>query len=95
MARPVAVLILAALLATAALAPVTAAAPPGAVNQAKDGWPEITGMLLINRNDADRILDARPHHDPFGGTDPRYSCDGERSDRNCAHRFYRCDIGHG
>ncbi len=94
-ARPFAALILAALLATAALAPMTAAAPPGAVNQAKDGWPEITGMLLINRNDADRILDARPHHDPFGGTDPRYSCDGERSDRNCAHRFYRCDVGHG
>jgi Ca2+-binding RTX toxin-like protein len=86
---------LAALLVAAFLAPLTSAAPPGAVNQAKDGWPEITGMLLINRNDADRVLDARPHRDPFGGTDPRYSCDGERSDRNCRHRFYRCDVGHG
>jgi hypothetical protein len=86
---------LAATVAVTALAAPTSAAPPGAVNQAKDGWPAITGMLLINRNDMDRTLDARPHHDPFGGMDPRYSCDGERSDRACAHRFYRCEIGHG
>jgi hemolysin type calcium-binding protein len=94
MARVLLTVILASLLATA-VASVTSAAPPGAVNQAHDGWPVITGMLLINRNDLDRPLDARPDHDPFGGQDARYSCDGERSDRNCAHRLYRCDVGHG
>jgi hypothetical protein len=70
--------VLAALAAT-----VAAAAPPGATNQKHDGWPEITGMLLINRNDRDRPLDARPGHDPVSGEDPSYSCDGERSSRNC------------
>lgn len=88
-------LIAAAALAACALTAPSAAAPPGAVNQAKDGWPAITGMLLINRNDMDRPLDARPGRDPFGGTDARYSCDGERSDRACRHRFYECDQGHG
>ena len=82
-------------LTAALLTSVTAAAPPGAVNQAADGWPRIDGMLLINRNDLHRPLDARPGRDPFGGTDPRYSCDGERSSRNCDHRLYRCDVGHG
>jgi hypothetical protein len=93
--RPIAVLVLSALLATALAAAGANAAPPGAVNQAADGWPAITGMLLINRNDMDRPLDARPGHDPFGGQDARYSCDGERSSRNCDHRFVPCSIGHG
>ena len=90
-----ALLVCALLASLASLAPVAAGAPAGAVNQAEDGWPETTGMLLLNRLDASRVLDARPHRDPFGGQDPRYSCDGERSDRACAHRFYGCDVGHG
>ena len=32
-------------------------------------------MLLMNKLDQNRPLDARPGHDPFGGTDPTYSCD--------------------
>ena len=91
---PLAALLVAALLA-ASISSVSFAAPPGATNQKHDGWPTITGMLLINRNDLDRPLDARPGRDPFGGQDPRYSCDGERSSRNCDHRFVRCDQGHG
>lgn len=43
------------------------------------GWPEITGMLLQNSTNENRPLDGRPGHDPFGGTDPTYSCDGENS----------------
>src|SRR5262245_14686058 len=39
------------------------------------GWPPITGMLLMNKTDRPRPLDARPGHDPFGGSDRRYSCD--------------------
>jgi Ca2+-binding RTX toxin-like protein len=76
-------LILTALL-VAGFASVTTAAPPGAVNQAKDGWPTIDGMLLINRNDLHRPLDARPGRDPFGGADASYSCDGQHENRSCA-----------
>jgi Ca2+-binding RTX toxin-like protein len=94
MSRLVAILVLAATLA-ASISALAGAAPPGAVNQKHDGWPEITGMLLINRNDLDRPLDARPGHDPFGGQTPDYSCDGERSSRNCEHRFVECEVGHG
>jgi hypothetical protein len=94
MSRLISLALLASVL-TAVAATVAFAAPPGATNQKHDGWPEITGMLLINRNDLDRPLDARPGHDPFGGQSPDYSCDGERSSRNCDHRFVECEIGHG
>jgi hypothetical protein len=93
-ARLLITLALAAIL-LAAGATTLPAAPPGAVNQAADGWPRITGMLLINRDDRSRTLDARPGHDPFGGEDPSYSCDGVHSRRHCDHRFVRCTIGHG
>jgi hypothetical protein len=43
------------------------------------GWPEITGMLLQNSTNESRPLDGRPGHDPFDGTDPTYSCDGEET----------------
>ena len=46
-----------------------------AANTSHEGWPRIDGMLLMNKTDAPRPLDARPGHDPFAGTDPRYSCD--------------------
>ena len=94
MPRLLAILLVCMTLAALAAAS-SSAAPPGATNQKHDGWPAITGMLLINRNDLDRPLDARPGHDPFGGHDHRYSCDGERSSRNCDHRFVECDVGHG
>src|SRR5689334_6983337 len=38
------------------------------------GWPEISGMLLMNSRDQSRPLDARPGQDLFDGTDPGYSC---------------------
>jgi RTX calcium-binding nonapeptide repeat (4 copies) len=43
------------------------------------GWPTITGMLLQNSNNKNRPLDGRPGYDPFDGTDPSYSCDGENT----------------
>jgi hypothetical protein len=45
-------------------------------NTSHAGWPQITGMLLMNKLDQDRPLDGRPLTDPFDGTDPAYSCDG-------------------
>ena len=44
-------------------------------NTSHAGWPTIDGMLLMNKLDGTRPLDARPGHDPFGGQDRRYSCD--------------------
>jgi len=40
-----------------------------------EGWPEINGVLLMNKRDSSRPLDARPGHDPFAGQDEDYSCD--------------------
>jgi hypothetical protein len=65
-------------LAIAAL-PVAAAS----ANTSHAGWPQITGMLLMNKTDGTRPLDGRPGDDPFGGTDPTYSCDA-------VHRRGRC-----
>jgi hypothetical protein len=70
------VLLCAALLA---LVPVAAAI----ANTSHAGWPQINGMLLMNKLDQDRPLDARPGHDPFGGTDPEYRCDGLHRDASC------------
>lgn len=53
------------------------------------GWPEITGVLLMNRNDSDRALDARPGQDPFGGQDERYSCDSIHRRGACQRHFSR------
>ena len=39
------------------------------------GWPKINGMLLMNKNDSNRPLDARPGRDPFAGHDASYRCD--------------------
>ena len=54
-----------------------------AANTSHEGWPRITGVLLMNKLDRDRPLDARPGVDPFGGRDARYSCDGVHSSRSC------------
>lgn len=54
-------------------------------NTSHEGWPRITGVLLMNKQDQSRPLDARPGNDLFGGTDPSYSCDGLHKNRKCAH----------
>lgn len=69
------------------LAALALAAPAAApANTSHDGWPEITGVLLMNKQDQSRPLDARPGQDLFGGIDPSYSCDGLHENRKCAHR---------
>ena len=49
------------------------------------GLAGVTGVLLMNKQDQNRPLDARPGHDLFGGTDQSYSCDGLHKNRSCAH----------
>ncbi|HVP02484.1 MAG TPA: hypothetical protein VMT10_07945 [Solirubrobacteraceae bacterium] len=56
---------------------------PAAANTSHAGWPQINGMLLMNKLDQNRPLDARPGHDPFDGTDPAYRCDGMHQDSSC------------
>ena len=40
-------------------------AVPAGANTSHAGWPFIDGMLLMNKLDQDRPLDARPGRDPF------------------------------
>jgi RTX calcium-binding nonapeptide repeat (4 copies) len=59
---------------------------PGALAMASHaGWPQITGMLLMNKRDTARPLDGRPGQDPFDGTDRTYSCDQVHHSTHCFH----------
>jgi hypothetical protein len=73
----------------AALVPAT----PAAANTSHKGWPKITGMLLMNKTDRARPLDARPGQDPFAHTDPRYSCDAIHKRGKCQRRLVRTPTG--
>ncbi len=75
--------LLRATLLLACLLPATAAM----ANTSHDGWPTIDGVLLINKNDSARPLDARPGMDPFGGQDKTYSCDTLHR-RGACRRFF-------
>ena len=78
--------VLAALLLPAAAAPAITS---------HDGWPRITGVLLMNKHDRSRTLDARPGKDPFGGMDKRYSCDGIHKRGKCQRHFRKAKKGKG
>ena len=58
-----------------------------------EGWPRINGMLLMNKNDSSRPLDARPGRDPFGGQDPQYLCDTIHKRGQCRHRLHTLSSG--
>ena len=62
-------------------------------NTSHDGWPQIDGVLLMNKADGTRPLDARPGQDPFGGQDPLYSCDEIHLRGRCHSRFVFHDFG--
>jgi Ca2+-binding RTX toxin-like protein len=69
---------------------------PGAVavaNTSHEGWPPITGVLVMNKDDGARPLDARPGQDPFGGEDEDYSCDSVHLRGSCQRRFLRSGDG--
>ncbi len=76
------------LLLLGAFFPVPAAPSFAATSHA--GWPHINGMLLMNKLDQSRPLDARPGRDPFGGQDPDYSCDGIHQDSTCVGQPRKC-----
>jgi len=63
------------------------AAPTAQANTSHRGWPAITGVLLMNKTDGARPLDARPGNDPFGGQDRGYSCDAVHRRGKCQRRF--------
>jgi Ca2+-binding RTX toxin-like protein len=67
----------------AVLVALLAYAPGASANTSHAGWPQITGMLLMNKQDQTRPLDGRPGHDPFGGKDASYSCDGLHKYTDC------------
>jgi hypothetical protein len=71
------------------LAVALAAAALASANTSHDGWPKIDGVLLMNKTDGSRPLDARPGHDPFAGRDRRYSCDAIHKRGTCHRRFVR------
>jgi Ca2+-binding RTX toxin-like protein len=79
------------LLATAAACLLSASV--ASANTSHEGWPRITGMLLMNKTDASRPLDARPGHDPFARTDPRYSCDSVHLRGKCQRRMVQAPGG--
>jgi Ca2+-binding RTX toxin-like protein len=66
-----------------------ACASSAAANTSHEGWPVINGVLLMNKLDGSRPLDARPGQDPFNGKDPRYSCDQVHKRGKCHSRFER------
>jgi hypothetical protein len=80
-------LLIAVLLAVAFPASIAVA------NTSHDGWPDINGVLLMNKNDSSRPLDARPGQDPFAGQDDSYSCDEEHLRGDCQTRFVTADAG--
>jgi Ca2+-binding RTX toxin-like protein len=74
---------LVAALGTAAL---LAPAAVATANTSHEGWPKIDGVLVMNKQDQSRPLDARPGHDLFAGTDASHSCDGLHKNRSCTSR---------
>jgi hypothetical protein len=75
---------------------LVAAVLPGSVLAlaSHEGWPPMH-MLLMNKNDSHRPLDARPGFDPFGGQDRHYRCDSlHGTSSSCAKRFRRKGSGY-
>jgi RTX calcium-binding nonapeptide repeat (4 copies) len=76
-----------------AIAAAVAAAPGAEASTSHEGWPRIDGVLLMNKTDSSRPLDARPGFDPFAGTDPSYSCDAVHKRGKCQRRFVPAAAG--
>ncbi len=72
--------ILSGLLGLALLAPAAADAGSKASHA---GWPNIDGMLLINKVDQARPLDGRPGGDPFDGADFSEPCPAGELHSHC------------
>ena len=72
-----------------------AAMPAGTAtaSTSHEGWPKIDGMLLMNKTDAPRPLDARPGHDPFGGNRSRAIVRRVHKRGACHRRMVRTSAG--
>ncbi|MEA2154944.1 MAG: hypothetical protein QOE11_1084 [Solirubrobacteraceae bacterium] len=81
--------------ATVCAVALLASASASLANTSHAGWPKIDGMLLTNKSDAPRPLDARPGHDPFGSTDGTYSCDSVHRRGPCQRLLVRCPENNG
>jgi len=77
-------------IATLSTAVALVAVPAASANTSHEGWPQITGMLLMNKTDSSRSLDARHGRDPFAGTDPSYSCDAVHKRGRCQAFIVPC-----
>ena len=77
-----------------AIAVLLLSAVPAAANTSHAGWPSIDGMLLMNKDDSARPLDARPGQDPFAGLDEDYSCDSLHLVGDCQERLIEGDEGY-
>ena len=73
---------------------LVAAAGLAIAKTSHEGWPRIDGMLLMNKDDSSRPLDARPGRDPFAGEDPTYSCDTVHEDSTCVGQPPKCIFHH-
>ena len=91
LSQPIRSLLVAALAALPLVALAFAAI--ARANTSHAGWPQIDGMLLMNKLDQNRPLDGRPGHDPFDGTDARYRCDGLHKDSTCVGLPRHCHRG--
>lgn len=67
---------------------LSAASAPAKTSHAV--WPEINGMLLMNKTDSTRPLEARPGYEAFAGQDPSYSCDEVQKRGKCQQFFVEC-----
>jgi Ca2+-binding RTX toxin-like protein len=74
-----------ALAATLALLATAGSGATAVAKTDQSDWPQVTGVLLMNKKDQHRPLDARPGNDLFGGKDSSYSCDGLHKNRSCAN----------
>lgn len=75
-----------ALACAGAIALVALTSSVAGANTSHEGWPKID-MLLMNKTDQARPLDARPGFDPFAGQDGRYSCDSVHLRGGCQKYF--------
>lgn len=87
--------LLLALVLAAIVAAAGVRADPAAAMASHVGWPPYE-LLLMNKTDSSRPLDARAGMDPFGGTDAAYSCDelSEAPSASCRPEFVPSGAGY-
>jgi hypothetical protein len=80
----------AAVLVLGVLTVLFLAGPSGATKATHDGWPPITGVVLINGDASNRPLDMRTGSDPFSFRDPEYRCNQAKKNNRCFIAIKAC-----